>query len=212
MVRDEFCLVSLMRWSLVRLGLELAEQESQFQPPLPIITLMMNETKLFLTQSSMNTTQPSALPSAGRLAGIDFGTVRIGISISDPTQQFVTPYETYRRRTERLDSLYFSDFCRQEQIVGWVIGLPVHCDGKESSKSIEVREFAKWLANLSSVPYAFYDERFSSKEARVLMYDTGWSPKQKKKNVDRLAAYLILSHFLEAKKHDQASVPFTSLE
>lgn len=139
------------------------------------------------------------LPEAGRLAGIDYGNARIGIATCDPTQTFVTPLETYNRRNPRLDSLHFEQLCKLEQLVGWVIGLPIHCDGNESKKSSEVREFAEWLTDLTGLPHAFYDERFSSKEARVLMYDTGWSPKQKKKNVDRLAAYLILKHYLEAR-------------
>ncbi len=139
------------------------------------------------------------LPEAGRLAGIDYGNARIGIATCDPTQIFVTPLETYNRRNPRLDSQHFEQLCKLEQLVGWVIGLPIHCDGNESKKSSEVREFAEWLTDLTGLPHAFYDERFSSKEARVLMYDTGWSPKQKKKNIDRLAAYLILKHYLEAR-------------
>lgn len=144
----------------------------------------------------------TGLPMAGRLAGIDYGTARIGIAACDYTQQFVNPMLTYNRRNERLDALYFSNLCKQEQIVGWVIGLPIHCDGNESQKSVEVRQFANWLSNLTSLPHLYYDERFSSREARTLMHDTGWSPKQKKKNVDRLAAYIILSHFLDFRKHN----------
>ncbi|MFO0939216.1 MAG: Holliday junction resolvase RuvX [Pirellulales bacterium] len=155
---------------------------------------------------------PNTLPKQGRLAGIDFGNARIGVSTCDPTQNFVTPLETYNRRNDRLDSQYFQQLATSEQLVGWVIGLPIHCDGKESQKSNEARSFAVWLTELTGLPHTFYDERFSSKEARVLMYDTGWTPKQKKKNVDRLAAYLILKHFLEARPNlnsaeQQAQLP-----
>lgn len=144
-------------------------------------------------------TNGTSIPTTGRLAGVDYGEARIGISICDPTQQFVNPLETYARRTAKLDAKYFADLARNEHLVGWIVGLPIHCDGNESRKSLEVREFANWLQELTGLPSAFYDERFSSKEARTLMFDTGWSPKKKKKNVDRLAAYLILSHFLESR-------------
>lgn len=153
-----------------------------------------------MTQFDLNA---NTLPTSGRLAGIDFGNARIGVALSDPTQNFVTPLETYNRRNPQLDSQYFQKLARAEQIMGWVIGLPMHCDGRESQKSVEVREFADWLAELTKLPVAFYDERFSSKEARTLMFDTGWSPKQKKKNVDRLAAYLILGHYLEFRKNSK---------
>lgn len=145
-----------------------------------------------------------SLPEVGRLAGIDFGTARIGIATCDPSQTFVTPWDTYHRRSQRLDEDFFFKLSQQEQLVGWVVGLPIHCDGQESLKSAEVREFALWLTDLTGLPHAFYDERFSSKEARVLMYDTGWSPKKKKKNIDRLAAYLILKHYIEARAAGRA--------
>jgi putative holliday junction resolvase len=171
---------------------------------IPPRTLALANTDLSTMNSatSPDNTVPAPLPRSGRLAGIDFGTARIGISTCDPTQQFINPLDTYNRRNERLDSQYFQDLAKQEQIVGWVVGLPIHCDGNESKKSAEVREFAEWLSNLTELPHNFYDERFSSREARTLMFDTGWSPKQKKKNIDRLAAYVILSHFLEARKHN----------
>ncbi|MBX3420786.1 MAG: Holliday junction resolvase RuvX [Pirellulaceae bacterium] len=139
------------------------------------------------------------IPSQGKLAGIDYGSVRIGVSICDATQCFVSPLHTYNRRNERLDARHFLELAHTEKLVGWIIGLPIHCDGQESQKSQEVRQFAGWLQEISSLPYAFCDERFSSREARTLMHDTGWSPQKKKKRLDGLAAYLILTHFLESR-------------
>ncbi len=139
------------------------------------------------------------LPNAGRLAGIDFGTVRVGIAISDPTQNWVTPLATYSRRTESQDAIYFHQLVQRESIVGFVIGLPIHCDGQESEKSRQVRSFAQWLHAVTQQPYCFYDERFSTAEAKRLMGDTGLSIRQKKARVDRLAAHLILSHFLTSQ-------------
>lgn len=143
------------------------------------------------------------VPSVGRLAGIDFGTVRMGIATCDPTQNWVTPYTTYTRRSEKLDADYLLELAETEQLVGWVIGLPIHCDGNESQKSGEVRAFAGWLGGLSGLPVALFDERFSTAEARRLLRDTGLSPQKKKQQLDRLAAHLILSHFVEAKKTAQ---------
>lgn len=148
---------------------------------------------------SHSTDNTRNLPSQGRLAGIDYGSVRIGISVCDPSQHFVNPLETYLRRSTILDSQYFIQLARCERIVGWVIGLPIHCDGQESQKSMEVRQFASWLANLTQLPIEFADERFSSREARNLLHETGWSRDQKKKNLDKIAAYLILEHFLQVR-------------
>ncbi len=140
-----------------------------------------------------------ALPSQGRLAGIDFGTVRIGISLSDPSQSWVAPLATYTRRGERQDISYFFQIARQEQLVGWVIGLPIHCSGDESQKSAEARRFAAWLGEQTSLPVALFDERFTTAEARQLLNETKLSPQKKRQRLDGLAAHLILTHFLGAR-------------
>lgn len=136
------------------------------------------------------------IPSFGRLAGIDFGTVRVGIAVCDPSQNWVTPLETYARRSQSLDANFFRQLVERENLRGFVIGLPIHCDGQESQKSREVRSFAKWLNSVTTVPCCFYDERFSTAEARRLMGDSGLTPQQRKKRLDQLAAHLILSHYL----------------
>lgn len=155
-----------------------------------------------MTELELDEDQQPDLPREGRLFGIDFGTVRIGLATCDPSQTWVTPFETYNRRNERLDEKYFVELAQKEEIAGWVIGLPIHCDGKESQKSGEVRAFATWLKERTELPYAFFDERFTTKEAKRLMQDSELSFAKRKKRVDRLAAHLILNNYLE-NRHAQ---------
>ena len=142
----------------------------------------------------------SSIPTSGRLVGIDYGSVRIGLATCDPSQRWVTPFDTYLRRNDRLDSAFFAEFAKREAIVGWVVGLPIHCDGKESQKSVEVRRFAEWLESLNDLPFALFDERFTTAEARHMLRDTPLSPEKKKRQLDRLAAYLILSGFIDSRR------------
>lgn len=142
----------------------------------------------------------SSLPTVGRLAGIDYGTVRVGLATCDPSQRWVTPLETYNRRNDRLDAAYFAELAKREAICGWVLGLPIHCDGKESQKSVEVRRFAEWLESVSDLPFALFDERFTTAEARHMLRDSELSSAKKKKQLDRLAAHLILSGFVESRR------------
>ncbi len=141
----------------------------------------------------------NGIPCSGRLVGIDFGTVRMGLSMCDPSQQWVTPLGTWNRSTPPVESKYFRRLVAEQRVVGWVIGLPIHCDGNESQKSVETRAWAKWLLQETRLPIAFQDERFSSKEARRLLYDTGLSGRQKKQRLDRIAAHVILTHYLETR-------------
>ncbi len=137
-------------------------------------------------------------PTTGRLCGIDYGTVRIGIAICDPSRTWASPLETYVRRNEQLDREYFKSLVQREVIVGWVLGLPVHCDGQESQKSKEVRDFSDWLVRYTELPVRFFDERFTSVMANRLLAEAELTRKKKKQRLDRVAAHLILEAFLES--------------
>ena len=106
-------------------------------------------------------------PQQGRLAGVDFGSVRIGIAISDPQRILASPYENYtRRRTRIAMPLTFSNWLDDERIVGWIVGLPVHTSGDESQKSIEARDIRQVAGRSHACPVRYYDERFTTKLGR----------------------------------------------
>ena len=94
----------------------------------------------------------------GRIASVDFGTVRIGIAITDRQQKIASPLDNYRRQNDVQDGHYFRQLAEQEQISLFVVGLPIHLSGEESQKSLEAREFGNWLQNQTSVPVVFFDE------------------------------------------------------
>ena len=131
-------------------------------------------------------------PTAGRIASVDYGTVRIGIAICDPSRTWTSPLDTYNRRDEPQDRAYFQKLAQQESIVGWVLGLPIHCDGKESQKSGEVRDFAEWLSAYTSLPVRFFDERFSSVLANKLLAEAELTRKKKKQRIDRVSVSIWL--------------------
>ena len=83
-------------------------------------------------------------PPRGRVAGIDYGTVRIGVAISDPGRSLSSPLESYTRRDRAADARYFQKLVADEQVQLFVVGLPVHLDGSESAKSVESRRFGQW--------------------------------------------------------------------
>jgi putative Holliday junction resolvase len=146
-------------------------------------------------------------PESGRLAAVDYGTVRIGVAICDPSRTWSGPLDTYNRRTEPLDREYFQKLAEKESIAGWVVGLPIHCDGRESQKSGEARDFAEWLQTYTDLPVRFFDERFTSRLADRMLAEAELTRKKKKQKIDRVAAQLILEAFLEASRNTrQASM------
>ena len=141
-----------------------------------------------------------------RIAGIDFGTVRIGIATADLAVGIAGPYETYARRNERLDAEYFRCFASEERIGRFVIGLPVHTSGHESQKSAEARTFGAWLHELTGVPVEYFDERYTSAEAEALLLEAGLTSKRRKQRLDQLAAQIMLTAYLESGAKGQDSL------
>lgn len=144
------------------------------------------------------------LPRSGRLAGIDYGTVRIGVAICDPAQTLASPLENYNRRTPQLDARWLKMLAEQERIVGFVVGLPIHTSGQESQKSSEARKFAAWVTEVTGLPVQLFDERYTSAHAEALLMDAGYTTKQRKARLDKLAAYILLSAYLESSRTDSA--------
>ncbi len=136
-------------------------------------------------------------PPTGRIAGVDFGRVRIGIAITDPARTLASPWENYTRRGDVADATYFRNLAEQERVAGFVVGLPLHMSGDESQKSAEAREFGAWLSRQTECPVTFQDERFSSIAADALMGEAELTAKQRTKRRDMLAAQVILTSFLE---------------
>ena len=133
-----------------------------------------------------------------RIAGIDYGTVRIGVAVADLEVGIASPYENYTRRGDKPDARYFEQLAQQENLQRWVVGLPVHLSGDESGKSHEARQFGKWLGELTQLPVEYFDERFTSAIAEELLEGAGLTSKQRKARRDQLAAQILLTAYLEA--------------
>ncbi len=138
------------------------------------------------------------LPRVGRLAAIDYGSVRMGVAITDPDQRFASPLEIYTRRGPQLDAAWLQQLVKRERIEGLVIGLPLHTSGSESQKSAEVRAFVKWITPLVQVPHVLFDERFTTSQANELLAAAGFSTKQRKERRDKIAAQILLVSYLES--------------
>jgi putative holliday junction resolvase len=135
--------------------------------------------------------------AVGRVAGIDYGTVRIGIAISNPERTIASPLENYTRRGLEQDAQRFRRLVADERVVLFVVGLPIHLDGRESQKSLEARQFGKWLGETTGVPVDYFDERFTSHEAEESLLAADMTRKRRKKRLDMLAAQIMLSAYLE---------------
>jgi putative Holliday junction resolvase len=138
-----------------------------------------------------------------KILGVDYGTVRIGLAVSDPDRKFAFPFETRERAGEERDAAFFRALVEREEIALLVIGLPLHLDGREGTKAVEARAFGAWLARVTELPVVFWDERFTTVEAESALWNAGLTHKRRKAKRDRVAAQILLQSYLDAGCPDE---------
>ena len=134
----------------------------------------------------------SAIPPEGSLLGLDYGKAKIGIAACDATRIIASPREVYKRRNISKDMGHIARMVRENNAVGFVIGLPLAQDGSEGDNCKEVRLFAEKLLKKINLPILFYDERFSTAAVTRSMQDAGVKRRERQAVDDKLAAGYIL--------------------
>ncbi len=133
-----------------------------------------------------------------KLLGVDYGSVRVGLAVTDPERKFAFPLTTYHRRGRDEDAAFFRDVVEREEVGGLVVGLPLHTDGREGQKAVEARAFGRGLAETTGLPAAFFDERFTTAQAESALWSAGLTHRQRKERRDRVAAQILLQAYLDA--------------
>jgi len=134
---------------------------------------------------------------SGRLLGVDYGSVRIGLAISDPDRKIASPLCTCERRSPDADARFFRRLVDAEDITDIIVGLPVHLDGHEGQKATEARAFGHWLREVAARQVIFWDERFSTAEAEQHLLDAGLTNRRRKARRDQVAAQILLQSYLD---------------
>ncbi len=132
------------------------------------------------------------------LLGVDTGSVRVGLAVSDPDRKFAFPLTVYERRNREQDGVYFRAVAAKENLGGLVVGLPVHMSGAEGQKAVEARAFGDWLGQLLGLSVVYWDERYTTVEAESALWSAGLTHKRRKERRDKVAAQLLLQAYLDA--------------
>jgi len=133
-----------------------------------------------------------------RILAIDYGTKRVGLAVTDPQKIIASRLETVHSK-DVID--FIRKYTISEELESFVVGLPLHLDGKATDATPHVEAFVKQLKkNFPEIPIHRIDERFTSKIAFQTMLEAGLKKKdrQRKDLVDGVSATLILQHYLES--------------
>ncbi len=135
----------------------------------------------------------------GRILGLDVGTRRIGIAVSDPLGITAQGLETLHRRNKRHDFEQLGQVITKYEIKEIVVGLPLRMSGAEGTQAEKMQVFAEDLRKRFGLPVHLWDERLTSAEANRLLRETDLSIEKRGKAVDRMAAILILQGWMERR-------------
>jgi len=136
-----------------------------------------------------------------RILGIDFGTSRIGLSLSDPLLILAQPYETLKNDSETMHRIV--DIVEREQVGQVIVGMPLNLKGQKGKKALEVEQFVGRLKEHLRVEVMVWDERFTTLMAHQTLRRMGTKKRDRETNkgrIDAMAASLLLQSYLDSRK------------
>jgi len=143
---------------------------------------------------------PSQRP-AGRVLGVDVGTVRVGLALSDPTGTLASPLETLHRAKNRADLDRLAALVVEHEVAEVVVGEPVHLSGASGASAEDASNYAQELADrIPDVPVILIDERLSTVTAASHLREGGIDSRKQRPVIDQAAAVVILQQFLDSRR------------
>ena len=141
----------------------------------------------------------------GKLIGVDYGSVRIGIAMSDELGMMA-----FGKMVIKNDATLFNSFLKiiqSENISSIILGYPMNLKNEKTAQTLEVEKFEEKLkqflsANNLNIDVIRWDERFTSKMAQESMIASGMKKKkrQEKSNLDIISATLMLQSYIDSQK------------
>ena len=131
-----------------------------------------------------------------RFLGIDYGSKRVGLAISDKSNIIAKPYKTLINKSENDLLNQIDTIIKDKNIKLIVIGLPLNMSGKDSSQTKSVRKFKETLDGIG-LPIVFEDERLSSISAKNSLIFQNIKTGHNKLQIDKTAAAILLQQFLD---------------
>lgn len=141
-------------------------------------------------------TELSHLTENKRIIGIDPGTKRVGLSVSDETQTIARPLERIERTSWKKLLGQIVSVIEEFDACAVVIGLPLDSDGNKTDMTAEAADMARKLKLSLKIPVYVRDERSSSYEAKARLWEQGTSLSETRDLVDSEAAVIILEDLL----------------
>jgi putative Holliday junction resolvase len=138
----------------------------------------------------------------GRVLGIDVGTVRVGVAMSDATGTLASPLETLKRAKDESDLDRLAALVVEHEVTEVVVGEPRHLSGASGASAQDADAYARALAGRigADVPVHMIDERLSTVSAASSLRASGVDSRRQRPVIDQAAAVVILQSYLDARQ------------
>jgi putative holliday junction resolvase len=134
-----------------------------------------------------------------RVMALDVGDKTIGVAVSDALLLTAQSRPTIRRKDLTSDLETLRRLAMENEVHEIVVGQPFHMNGKESPQSQKVARFVDELHKVLDLPVIFWDERLTSFEAEQHLEQMGLNWRQRREQVDKIAAMIILQNYLDSR-------------
>jgi putative holliday junction resolvase len=149
----------------------------------------------------------NAVPGV-RALGIDLGSKRIGIAVSDLSGTIASPSTTvHRSSSRRHDHAEIARLVKTEEAEVVVVGLPLSLDGSRGPAARAAETEARQIATVVGVPVEMYDERFTTVTAERGMLEAGLDARRRREVVDKVAAAVMLQSWLDHRRSTWGATP-----
>jgi putative Holliday junction resolvase len=135
-----------------------------------------------------------------RIIGLDVGSKRVGVAVSDETGVLASPRGAIVRRSYNRDAAAIADLVAADEAIKVVVGLPVGLSGQRTEQTARVERFASMLATRLSVPVELWDERLTTVLAHHVDPSTSRPQSRKEGRPDAIAAAFILQGYLDHQR------------
>lgn len=141
----------------------------------------------------------------GRILAIDYGSVRIGLAVSDALGLTAQGLPTLERTNKRVDLSRIAELAADYSVAEVIVGNPVGHQGQETAISRRAARLADELRATLSVPVMLWDERLTSLEADRALTESGASRSLRRRSRDRMAAQILLQSYLDRRAYERTA-------
>ena len=135
-----------------------------------------------------------------RVMGLDYGSVRIGVAVSDPDGIIAQPKGYIKADPVKQCIAEIAKLCLDLKVGKIVIGLPLHMSGEEGDSAVAARALATAIQGKIDIPISFMDERWTTLSAEKSLMEANVKGKARREKIDSVAAAIILQNFLDREQ------------